>query len=301
MLQKLFFLILFFVITCEGFMNIDQFMITNQTKNRLSLTCQYNDYNNVYNVTNCEYCVYQSFSNGSVSSINNDCIQITNTYKSISERCQGFSDKTDVGYGICSPLSYETFNISTLCICATDFCNTDIDSCQSSVQSQTQSNSLPSVLPSFLPQLETSISCMDSKISVSESLSVSYHCIMYQNESPYINITKCNDYVINNTVLCLIFFDGDQSESIALTSDDYGFFLVEEIMSIYSEQVSNIEQYYNESSSYFYIFSNATNPTDNSTVIQQVCFCAQDNCNSNLTNCLNANRSLTVTNNGISK
>ncbi|CAF4007216.1 unnamed protein product, partial [Adineta steineri] len=102
MLQKLFFLILFFVITCEGFMNIDQFMITNQTKNRLSLTCQYNDYDNVYNVTNCEYCVYQSFSNGSVSSINYDCIQITNTYKSISERCQGFSDKTDVGYGICS-------------------------------------------------------------------------------------------------------------------------------------------------------------------------------------------------------
>ncbi|CAF4145207.1 unnamed protein product, partial [Adineta steineri] len=239
------------------------------------------------------------FSNGSVSSINYDCIQITNTYKSISERCQGFSDKTDVGYGICSPLSYETFNISTICICATDFCNTDIDSCQSSVQSQTQSNSLPSVLPSFLPQLETSISCMDSKISVSESLSVSYHCIMYQNESPYINLTKCNDYVINNTVLCLIFFDGDQSESIALTGDDYGFFLVEEIMSIYSEQGSNIEQYYNESSSYFYIFSNATNPMDNSTLIQQVCFCAQDNCNFNLTNCLNANRSLTVTSNGI--
>ncbi|UJR17872.1 hypothetical protein I4U23_004771 [Adineta vaga] len=72
-------------------------MIRNQTENRLNLTCHYDD----FNATNCEYCVYQYFNNSTNATILRDCIQVTSTYKS-------FSDGIDIGYGVCSPLPYET-------------------------------------------------------------------------------------------------------------------------------------------------------------------------------------------------
>ncbi|CAF0757489.1 unnamed protein product [Adineta steineri] len=113
-------------------------------------------------VVDCEYCVNRHYSNGTTSETRYDCIQLTNTYKTISQRCQGFSNTTDIGYGTCLPYPYELLNTSVLCICATDKCNTDLASCNKSVTNQIQSNSAPSILPSIIPTLSTPISCVDT-------------------------------------------------------------------------------------------------------------------------------------------
>ncbi|UJR10825.1 hypothetical protein I4U23_015012 [Adineta vaga] len=106
---------------------------------------------------------------------------------SISARCEGFSEGIDIGYGMCLPLPYETFDMSILCICATNLYNENLDTCRLSVHNEIQSNTAPSSLPPLLPQLKTSVSCVNSlKTSVScvnskifsrDSMMTSYHCI----------------------------------------------------------------------------------------------------------------------------
>ncbi|CAF1425874.1 unnamed protein product [Adineta ricciae] len=233
---------------------------------------------------------------GSNIEVIQDFIQITNTYKSFAERCNGFSNQTDIGYGNCSPLSYETFNTSILCICATNLCNHDLDSCRFSVQNQTQSNSAPVSLPALLPRLQTSISCVNSLFSQTDTVNTTYYCA--NSHSPYINLTACIEYYRANTVLCVLILQGNGTLAVGLSEDEYRLILLANIQNIhYFDQYSGVSVAYNQSSSYFYVIYKQIIDSSNETYIQQVCFCAQDNCTSNMTSCLNANRSLTVTNN----
>jgi hypothetical protein len=291
MLYKTILFTLLYFTTCEGFYNVN----ISSIHPRLNLTCYY--YGLVY--TDCEYCVYQFFNNGSASEVYYDCSQVTNTYKTISQRCQGFSDTTDIGYGVCLPLSFELFDISILCICATNMCNQNFTSCQSSVNYQIESNSAPSVLPSVAPAFTTPISCVDTTNLLGDSSTMSSFCAEYS--SPYINVTECNEYVVNNTVLCIYISSGGNPYPFASTSDDYNLFLSGAIIGINERsQDPNIVQFYNESSSYFYVNWNETFD-DNTTLIVQRCLCAEDNCNSNLMICLNANRLIVIENNARSK
>jgi hypothetical protein len=303
MLHKIIFLILLFVTTCNGFFSINISTIIHESPSRLNLTCSY--YGGI--IEYCDYCVYQFFYNGSSTTIYYDCIQITNTYKSISNRCQGFSDKTDIGYGICSPLSFELFDLSILCICATNMCNTNFTTCRSSVDYQVGSNLSPSLLPSIIADLSTPISCFDTIIELNDSENASYYCA--ELASPYINITECNEYVINNTVLCQYVITDGLSAPLAITEDIYLMALADTISTIIQYNKSpNIEQFYNETSSYFYDYSDVTDNyvnndsiSNNSGIISNKCFCIQNNCNYNLTTCFHANRSISVGSNAISK
>ncbi|UJR16685.1 hypothetical protein I4U23_003585 [Adineta vaga] len=101
---------------------------------------------------------------------------------------RGFSNKTDIGYDSCSPLAFDLFTTSILCLCATNICNQNLGTCQSSVNSQLQTNTAPPVLSSMIPGLEASISCFDTAYP---SYSTSY-CI--DLASPFIDIPKCNAY-----------------------------------------------------------------------------------------------------------
>ncbi|UJR17363.1 hypothetical protein I4U23_004258 [Adineta vaga] len=274
-------------------MNIDEFMLTNQTKSRLNVTCQYYD----EHTTDCEYCVYQYYSNGSVTQTSWDFIQMSNIYKSISKHCEGFSDKNDIGYGVCSPLTYETFNTSILCICATNLCNQNLESCQFSVRNQTESNTIPSNLPALLPQLKTSISCVNQNNFEKDSINTSYYCLY--SRSPFINVTKCNDYIDQNMVLCLIMLRGNDTLSIGLSDDVYESTLIGNIQNIYYlNEYPGVTVSYNQTSSYFYVIYNQTINSAGNTNIQQICFCVQDNCNLNLNSCFNANRSILIANDG---
>ncbi|CAF0803970.1 unnamed protein product [Adineta steineri] len=244
-------------------------------------------------VVDCEYCVNRHYSNGTTSETRYDCIQLTNTYKTISQRCQGFSNTTDIGYGTCLPYPYELLNTSVLCICATDKCNTDLASCNKSVTNQIQSNSAPSVLPSIIPTLSTPISCVDTLNQVNISTGSYYNCMQYG--SSYVNLTKCHEYIVNNTVLCWYYGVEAYSEPIPLTKDIYTLPTVDLIHTIYQYiRYNNYTYFSNESSSFFYISSRETSA--NATAMN-TCICAQNNCNSNLITCLTATKSIETQNN----
>ncbi|CAF0996500.1 unnamed protein product [Rotaria sordida] len=272
----------------EGFFNGNISTVSNKTLNRLNLTCFYND--NM--VTDCEYCVYKFFYNGSSSTISYDCMIVTNIYTNIAQRCTGFSNTTDIGFGFCSPLEFELFDISIFCICATDMCNINFTSCQSSVTNQLQTNSAPPVLSSMIPEMNTPISCYDS----SDPLNNSFYCANFA--SPYIDIQKCNEYTINNTLLCMHQMDSDGPFFFALTPDIYKYYLSGALSRVYQfNQELSTTLSYNETSSSFYINYIFRYVNGNQTISWHMerCFCAQSYCNYNLTTCLGENRTITIT------
>ena len=76
-------------------------------------------------------------------------------------RCQGFSNNSDLGYGSCAPLPFELYNTTTLCICATDFCNRDLITCQLAVANRTSSQIIS---PLLFPILTAPIRCYDNTL-----------------------------------------------------------------------------------------------------------------------------------------
>ena len=290
-------LILLYFGSSEAFFNGDVSTIVNRT-NRFNLTCYY--YGNW--VTNCEYCVYQYFYNGSTSTSYYDYMETTNIYKTVSQRCQGFSNKTDIGYGICSPLSFELFDISILCICATNMCNMNLTTCQTSVRNQLNSNSAPSVLSSIIPELVTPVACVDTTYQTTDTLNGSFYCV--QLASPYIDIEKCNEYTRNNTVLCIITVADDIQLNLAIPLDFTKYYLDGAFgrISTFNRNPSKT-LWYNETSASFYLNYNVTtiNGNETQTIHTKRCFCAQDNCNRDLTSCLNANKSIPIGNTTTSK
>ncbi|CAF2784883.1 unnamed protein product [Rotaria sp. Silwood2] len=270
----------------EGFFNGDLSTVRNKTLNRLNLTCRYDD----SLLTNSEYCVYQSFSNGSSLKTLYDFMRVTNTYKITTERCTGFSNTVDIGFGLCLPLQFELFDISILCICATNMCNMNFTSCQSSVTNQLQINSAPSVLSSMVPELNTQISCYDS----ADSYKTSFYCANFA--SPYIDIQKCNDYTMKNTLVCMYQTSSEGEFFLAVTVDIYKYYLSGALYRVYQfNQESSTTLAYNETSSSFYINYILRYLDGNKTVSLNIqrCFCTQSYCNYNLTTCLSANGTTT--------
>jgi hypothetical protein len=127
-------------------------------------------------------------------------------------RCQGFSNNSDLGFGSCRPLPFELYNTTTLCICATDFCNRDLITCQQAVANRTSSQI---VSPALFPVLTSPIRCYDNTIvatyfNVYVQRNVSYVCVnpnpvgWYLTPIPtrLIDQTMCEDYAKANAVLC---------------------------------------------------------------------------------------------------
>ncbi|UJR10824.1 hypothetical protein I4U23_015011 [Adineta vaga] len=105
-----------------------------------------------------------------------------------------------------------------------------------------------------------------------------------------------------NAVLCAIILENNEILSVALSKDDYQSIIIDEVKLIYELQDSSeIQISYNQSLSYFYLLINETRDSREESFIQQICLCAEDNCNLNLNKCLNATRSLIPSNNSQSK
>jgi hypothetical protein len=127
-------------------------IITGSQARQFGLTCATNSM--LYNRTECELCIIEVFNNNSTtdgsSVIQHGCVRKSNLFRRASQRCTGFSNATDTHYGVCSPSPYKTFNVYILCICATDFCNAKLITCQQSITQQLSSNtSHPSLLSSI--------------------------------------------------------------------------------------------------------------------------------------------------------
>ena len=89
-------------------------------------------------------------------------IKMTNILRHMAlNRCQGFSNGSDLGYGECTPQSYELYNSTSLCICATNLCNRDLTTCQQSVISSMTS---PTIVPQVIPSLTNPVRCYENTL-----------------------------------------------------------------------------------------------------------------------------------------
>ena len=127
-------------------------------------------------------------------------------------RCQGFSNNSDLGYGSCIPRPFELYNKTTLCICATDFCNRDLTTCQQAVTGPT---SLQPNSPPVFPVLTAPITCYDNTqfsdyMNNYVERNLSYVCAnlpyylrtVGQLPTKLIDQAMCDNYTQTNTVLC---------------------------------------------------------------------------------------------------
>lgn len=255
----------------------------NKIPSRLNLTCV-TDFSDSDPFTNCEYCVYEFFTNGTDMTISHDCIYLTNTYRLVTERCAGFNSGVDVGYGPCSPLPFEYFDIDLLCICATDRCNENFTTCKQSVDSNPRLPALPTPIPT-LTTSSSLITCTDTPLGL---LNSTYYCV--RDSTPYINLTQCEEFVRSHTVMCMYLEseNGNYLTLVALPDEDYEYVLADQIQTMQRMAVkANVLQEFNETNGAFYIRWNETSVgVDNATIISNRCYCLANNCNLNLTACL---------------
>ncbi|UJR17871.1 hypothetical protein I4U23_004770 [Adineta vaga] len=87
------------------------------------------------------------------------------------------------------------------------------------------------------------------------------------------NVANCDEYMNTSAALCATVLESNHILSVALSEHDYCSLIINELKLIYDLQDSFRE------------------------VSQQICFCTQDNCNSNRNKCLNATRTLIPSNN----
>ena len=262
---------------------------------RLNLTCR-SDFGDTDAYTNCEYCVYEFFSNGTDTSIYHDCIYLTNTYRLVTQRCTGFKNDSDIGYGLCAPLSFEYFDIDLLCICATNMCSENFTTCKQSVDGNPPLSALPTPMPTLTTR-DSAITCQDTPIGAMQS---TYYCV--RDSTPYINITQCEEYVRNHTVTCMYIEsdNGSYLTLIALPDEDYEYVLANQIAAM-QQMAENLNavQTFNETSSAFYLRWNETLlGADNYSLISNRCYCLSNNCNINLTACLQSSRNQEPSNRG---
>ncbi|CAF3422388.1 unnamed protein product [Rotaria sp. Silwood1] len=276
-------ILLIFINQCQGFFK-NSLLQLNTISNRHNLTC-ISDFSNGDLFTDCEYCVYEFFNNGTDSTIYYDCIYLTNSYRLVTQRCTGFTNNSDIGYGLCSKLPFEYFDIDLLCICATNLCNENFTTCKQSVDENPKLSSLSSPIP-LLTKESSSITCQDIPLGL---LNSTYYCI--RDATPYINMAQCEEYVQNHIVLCMYLESDNETylTLVALPDEDYEYVLAGQIQLMQRMAVkSNVKQYYNETRNTFYIQWQEKIEDYNYTRIYNKCYCTTNDCNINLTACLQA-------------
>ncbi|CAM4823843.1 unnamed protein product [Rotaria magnacalcarata] len=148
------------------------------------------------------------------------------------------TSSVDTGAWSCEgKLPYETYTSVDLCICATDNCNQNLTFCQKSV---TNTTNMPASTD-FMPNLTSIISCNDA---TKENYTCSAH--------PYINVSLCQGYVINNTVLCAISTSGTTITQLSLIGENYEVYLSEKIYQANSIPTNATKTSSNETQTNFY-------------------------------------------------
>ncbi len=242
----------------------------NVTRN---ITCRLNG--NQTSGSNFQLCairVYQGTINASVQtfSLYNGFHYGNTLRRYIQKGCSNENNAlpTNTGIWSCnSPLPFETSLASIqLCVCSTDNCNADIDSCEQSV---TLNSDIPQLLD-IMPDLNLTLQCSDT-------LNANNTC----EENPYIDVTLCIAYVRNNSILCAITVNETEIIQTSLIYENYEAYLDEKIYEITSALYEAPNNSYTESNNnVFYTYSN--NATDS---IEECACTSYSFCNENITTC----------------
>ncbi len=243
----------------------------NVTRN---ITCRLNG--NVTSESNFQLCairVYQGTTSASVPTFSlYDGFYYGNTLRRyIQNRCDSQNNTLPANTGVwncSSPMPFETSVASIqICVCATDSCNIDINSCEQSVNLNTN---IPQLLD-IMPSLNLTLPCSDT-------LNASNTC----GENPYIDVTLCQQYVKNNSVLCAITVNGTETIQTSLIYENYEAYLDEKIYEVRSALSITPNNFSIDSNNdFFYHYSNSD------TGSTEKCACTTNSfCNENITTCV---------------
>jgi hypothetical protein len=269
--------------SCQALFNIT---LNDPTTRRSNLTCWAGA--NETKSDRCELCLIEFFNDGSIGADSSifryHCVHKSNGFRRVSARCHGFDNHTDIGYGICTPLPYETFDIHSLCICASHECNNNFTSCRESVDGhRRRDEGPPPPLPLIYRQLEDNVNCsfLDNEPKANVSME---SCAL--DSSPFIDVDRCRSYFSETIVLCQhqSVTPGNDSLSTALSIDNYEQVLDDVLDGIERLQQRMAPVVYNRTQQTFYIAL----PLESNTVFYQRCYCTVDQCNFNISSCLEA-------------
>ena len=228
--------------------------------------------NNTFNL--CAIRGYTYVIDGDVPETANiwDGMWFTNTFRQLIEtrNCTGFVSDSDIGSGTCVPMPYEDVITMTLCICATDNCNQNLQACK---QSNAENPNTPP-LPIIISDPATIIKCADTS-------SNSFTCYPSIENASFIDSSACEAYVRIHSIFCTIIDDGtDVPQQQALIEENYQSYLTNQLhrLQLLSKQISMKTPDQTNTSVYVtYLNNDHTN---------QECGCTQNSfCNSNISTC----------------
>ncbi len=237
-----------------------------------NLTCYSDSTDTSSDYDLCAIRVYAS--NNAVAASTNvtvwDGMWFTNTFRQFIEtrNCTGFNDSSDIGSGTCDLMPYEIANTMTLCICATDGCNENLETCEESIQ---KNQNFP-VLPTIISNLATIIKCNDN-------LDNSFTCSSNVQITSFIDATACKTYVTTHSVLCTIIEDDSRGATTqqALIEENYQNYLTGRLHTL-KLTAQLIELNDTNASTYVEYFIGE--------VTDEECVCTENSfCNNNISTC----------------
>ncbi|UJR36173.1 hypothetical protein I4U23_028907 [Adineta vaga] len=180
--------------------------------------------------------------------------------------CVGFSETSDIGSATCNVMLYENAARMTLCICAMNNCNLNLETCEAANQEVSNVNQLPK----SLPILNKTIECNQT----SEAAEACY-------EHSLINYESCHEYTSNHNVLCTIGLNGDTLIQEGLLEETYEIFLDKKLYALKPIVQSNPTNPLIETQDYVYYMY-----YPDTTIPHQDCACTQSSyCNMNISLC----------------
>ena len=246
--------------------------IINSTGN---LTCYLDSINTDDRFHLCAIRSYTVFNDSGASqeAIVRNGISFTNMFSQLirTRNCTGFSDTRDTGSGTCATMPYEIAQTMTLCICATDMCNNNLELCKKS----NSGNGSGTVLPkNIIDDLTEVIECANASGNT-------FTCSPSAEGASFINQSACAAYVQDHSTLCAIDVnDIELSSQEALIAESYQSFLTDRLRNLQFLIMNNQSYTINETNTTIYI----TFGDDRGT--SQECICAQNLfCNYNISTC----------------
>ncbi|CAF3637560.1 unnamed protein product [Rotaria socialis] len=194
-----------------------------------------------------------------------DGVWYTNTFRQLLKRCHGFSTNSDVGIATCSPLPYETFQNMTICICGESHCNIDLVTCKN----WNMKNAPLPPMNTVLKDLSNTVNCS----GLEERSVLPRLC----TEHPFINVSKCLDYVRSNAILCSINIVENIIRQEALVADNYERAMIEQCRAVRYNGHVRAFNFTKTFAFFLHVSPISTN---------EVCFCnTYQNCNINTRSC----------------
>ncbi|CAF3516413.1 unnamed protein product [Rotaria sp. Silwood1] len=220
----------------------------------------------------CAIRIYRHINESSTSSVVlHNGLRYMNTFRRlIQNNCSNNVNMSQAGTGVWTcgvRFPFESYTDLQICVCATNNCNENLNTCQESAMNSTNMSSSID----FMPNLTSIIQCNDT-------LNVSNTCM----EHTLINASLCQDYIKNASVLCAITKNETIITQQSFIYENYEIYLSERIylalFLMYNNNTWNISLSESTTNVYSKYIPPAARPVEE-------CACTKSLCNQDITTC----------------